>query len=114
VRISTSVLPYHLLLTNSSRNFKWGKRCHMDVFETAASDMLHELIFLLSFTYLSLKFLHLFSHAASIPATETLCDNSGCGAGVQAILDGWSRSQKFLDGGVEACNSGSSSSDLCK
>jgi len=26
----------------------------------------------------------------------------GCGAGVAAILDGWSRSQKLLDGGVEA------------
>jgi len=26
----------------------------------------------------------------------------GCGAGAEAILDGWSRSQKRLDGGTEA------------
>ena len=24
-----------------------------------------------------------------------LCSNQGCGSGAQAILDGWSRSQKF-------------------
>jgi len=28
--------------------------------------------------------------------------NRGCGTGSQAILDGWSRSQKLLDGGAEA------------
>jgi len=30
----------------------------------------------------------------------------GCGAGVEAILDGWSRSQKLLDGGTEASKLG--------
>jgi len=44
-----------------------------------------------------------------------------CGAGVEAILDGWSRSQKLSAGGAEARNLGSRStaivcwtSELCK
>jgi len=35
--------------------------------------------------------------------------NEGCGAGAQAILDGWSRCQKILDGGAGAWNLGSHS-----
>jgi len=33
----------------------------------------------------------------------------GCGAGAEAILDGWSQSQTLLDGGSEAWNLGSGS-----
>jgi len=47
----------------------------MDMYEAVVPDILHELTFLLSFTYLSRKYLHLFSHTVSIPASETLCDN---------------------------------------
>jgi len=39
--------------------------------------------------------------------------NQGCGAGAQAILDGWSRNQKHLDGGAGAWNL-SSVCELCK
>jgi len=37
----------------------------------------------------------------------------GCGAGAQTILGGWSRSQKFLDGGVSAGDLGSYSQEKC-
>jgi len=30
------------------------------------------------------------------------CTQQGCEAGAEAILDGWSRSQKLLDGGTDA------------
>jgi len=36
----------------------------------------------------------------------------GYGAGAKAILDGWSQSQKLLDGGVEAWKLGSGSTAL--
>jgi len=49
------------------------------------------------------------------------CTQQGCKAGAEAILDGWIRSQKLLDGGAEAWNLGSRSTDtvcgtseLCK
>ena len=36
----------------------------------------------------------------------------GCGDGAKATLDGWSRSQKLLDGGAEAGNLGSGSAEI--
>jgi len=32
------------------------------------------------------------------------CFHQGCGVGAQAILDGWCRSQKFLNGGAGTWN----------
>jgi len=43
---------------------------------------------------------------------SVVVEKQGCEAGAQAILDGWSRSQKVLDGGAGAWNLGSGSADI--
>jgi len=47
-----------------------------------------------------------FKRTINFPATRANMNESitqqGCGAGAEAILDGWSQSQTLLDGGREA------------
>ena len=63
-----------------------------------------------------LPFENNFKQTIHCPATRANMNEpstqQGCEAGVEAILDGWSRSQKVLDGGAEAWNLGSGSTEI--